>query len=74
MAEGKQVEKEGLQPKEESLVAQINGSNKTEAMTQEEEDLTKEVEVEEGVEKIPFVAINATNWVIGPLNAQRGIM
>ena len=71
--EGKQLEKEGLQPKKESLVAQINRSSKTEAVTQEEEYPTKEVEVEvEGeAENLPFVAISATNWVTGPLNAQK---
>ena len=67
--------KEGLQPKKESLVAQINTRSKIEALTQEEEYPTKEVEVEgEGeAEKIPFIAISATNWVTCPLNAQKGI-
>ena len=67
------MEKEGLQPKKESLAAQINRSSKIEVVTQEEEDPTKEVEVEGEVEKLPFIAISATNWVTGPLNAQKGI-
>lgn len=66
--------KEGLQPKEESLVVQFNRSSKIEVVTQEEEDLTKEVEVEQEVKKLPFIVISATNWVIGPLNSQIGIM
>ena len=65
--------KEGLQPKKECLAAQINKSSKTEAVTQEEEDPTKEVEVEGEADSLPFVAISATNWVTGPLNAHKGI-
>ena len=62
-----------MQPKNESLTDQINRRSKTKAVTQEEEDPTKEVEVEGEVEKLPFIAISATNWVIGTLNAQKGI-
>lgn len=65
--------KEGLQPKKESLIAQINKNNKTKSVTQEEEDPSKEVEVEGEAEKLLFVAISETNWVTGPLNAQKGI-
>lgn len=41
-------------------------------MTQEEEDLTKEVEVEEEAWKLSLYVTNVTNLVIDLSNVQRG--
>ena len=40
-------------------------------MTQEEEELTKEVEVEEEAKKLSLDVTNVTNWVIDLLNARK---
>ena len=50
-----------MQPKKESLSSQINRSSKTEAVTQEEEDHTKEVEVEGEVVKLPSIVTSVIN-------------
>ena len=55
----------------ESPTTQVTRSNKTGEMTQEEEDLTKEVEVEEEETKLYLDVTNVTIWVIDPLNVQR---
>ena len=60
-----------MDPKKESPATQTNRSNKIEDVTQEGEDLTKEVEVEEEEKKLSLDVTNVTNWVIDPLNVQR---
>ena len=46
-------------------------SNKKGEMTQEEEDLTKEVQVEEEAKKLSLDVTTVKNWVIDILNAWR---
>ena len=60
-----------MQPKRENPTTQITKSSKTGEMTQEEEDLTKEVEVEEEAKKLSLDVTTVTNWVIDILNARR---
>jgi hypothetical protein len=55
------LEEESLQPKKESPSTQINRRSNIEEVNQEGEDLTKEVEVEEEVEKLSLDATNVTN-------------
>ena len=57
-----------MQPKRENPTNQITRSNKIGEMNQEEEDLTKEVKVEEEAKKLSLDVTNVTNWVIDPLN------
>ena len=57
-----------MQPKRESPTIQIRRSNKAGEMTQEEEYLTKEVEVKEETDELSIGATNATSWGIDNLN------
>ena len=59
-----------MQPKKESPTTQTNRSSKIKEATQEGEDLTKEVEVEDEVEKLLLDATNATSWAISLLSVQ----
>ena len=60
-----------MQPKKESPTTQTNRSSKIEEVTQEGEELTKEVEVEEEAKKLSLDVTNVTNCIIYPLNVQR---
>ena len=65
------MEGRSLQPKRESPTIQIRRSNKVGEMNQEEEYLTKEVEVEEEENELSLDVTNVTKWVIDLLNARR---
>ena len=60
-----------LHPKKESPTTQTNKSNKIEEVTQDGEDITKEVEVEEEANQMSLDVKNVTNWTKDPLNVQR---
>ena len=68
--EGKQLEEEDLDHKEESLVTLTNKKIMVEEVILAEDDLTKEVEVEEEAKKLSLDATNATSWGISHLNVQ----
>ena len=57
-----------MEHKGESPVSLTSERSMLEEVTLEEEDLTKEVEVEEEAEKPSLDAINATSWGISHLN------
>ena len=59
-----------MESREESPVTLTSKSSMVEEVTLVEEDLTKEVEVEEEVEKRSFDATNGTSWGISHLNVQ----
>ena len=65
------MEEEYLESREESQVTLTSKSSMVEEVTLVEEDLTKEVEVDEEVEELSIGATNATNWGIDHLNVQR---
>ena len=54
--------------REESPVTLASKSGMVEEVILAEEGLTKEVEIEDGAEKLSFDAINATSWGIIHLN------
>ena len=56
--------------REESPVTLTSKSSMVEEVMLAEEDLTKEVEVEDEAEKLSFDVTNATNWGISHLNVQ----
>ena len=68
MEEEKRLEEEDLESRGESSVTLTIKSSMVEEVTLAEEDLTKEVEVEEEVEKLSLDATNATSWGIIHLN------
>ena len=56
--------------RDESPVTLTSKRNIVEEVILAEEDLTKEVEVEEEAEKLSLDATNATSWGISHLNVQ----
>ena len=64
------MEEEDLGRIEESPVTLASKRNMVEEVILAEEDLTKEVEAEDEVEKLSLDAINETNWGISRLNVQ----
>ena len=56
--------------REESPVTLTSKNSMVEEVILDEEDLTKEVEVEEEAEKLSLGATNATSWGINHLNVQ----
>ena len=59
-----------MEHREESPVTITSKNNMVEEATLIEEDLTKEVEVEEEAEKLSLDATNETSWVISHLSVQ----
>ena len=59
-----------MEHREESLVTLTSKRNMVEEVIIAEEDLTKEVEVEDEAERLSFGATNATSWGISHLNVQ----
>ena len=59
-----------MESRDESPVTLTSKSSMVEEVTLVEEDLTKEVEVEEEAEKLSLGATNATSWGINHLNVQ----
>ena len=59
-----------MEPRGESPVTLTSKSNMVEEVSLVEEDLTKEVEVEEEAKKPSLDATNATSWGISHLNVQ----
>ena len=59
-----------MESREETPVTLTRKSGMVEEVTLVEEDLTKEVEVEEGAEELSIGATNATSWGIDHLNVQ----
>ena len=68
--EGKQLEEEYLGHREESPVTLTSKSSMVEEVILAEEDLTKDVAIEEEAEKLSLDATNATSWGISHLNVQ----
>ena len=66
--EGKRLEEEDLDRREESLVTLSSKRNMAKEVIVAEEDLTKEVEVEDEVDKLSLDATNSTSWGINNLN------
>ena len=64
------MEEEYLDHRKERPVTLASTSSMVEEVTLVEEDLTKDVEVEDEVEKLPLDATNATNWGISHLSVQ----
>ena len=64
------MEEEDLDHREESPVTLASNSSMVEDVILAEEDLTKEVEVEEEAEKLFIGATNATSWGISHLSVQ----
>ena len=62
------MDEEDLESIEESSVTLTSKSSMVEEVTLVEEDLTKEVEVEEEAEKLLLDVTNATSWGIDHLN------
>ena len=68
--DGKRLEEEYLERREESPVTLTRKSSMVEEVTLAKEDLIKEVEVEEEAKKLSLDATNATSWGISHLNVQ----
>ena len=68
--EGKRLEEEYLERREESPVTLASKNSMVEEVILAEEDLTKEVEVEDKVEKLSLDATNATSCGISHLSVQ----
>ena len=68
--EGKRLEEEYLDYREESPVTLASKRSMIEEVILAEEDLTKEVEVEDEAERLSFGVTNATSWGISHLNVQ----
>ena len=66
--EGKQMEEEYFYHREGSPITLANQSRMTEEVILLEEELTKEVEVEDEVEKLSLDDTNATGWSISHLS------
>ena len=64
------MEEEYLDHRKERPVTLASMSSMVEEVTLVEEDLTKDVEVEDEVEKLSLDATNATNWGISHLSVQ----
>ena len=59
-----------MESREESPINLTSKSSMVDEVTLAEEDLTKEVEVDEEAEKLLLDATNATSWVMSHLNVQ----
>ena len=59
-----------MEHREESLVTLASKSSMVEEVILAEEDLTREVEAEDKVERLSFGVTNATSWGISHLNVQ----
>ena len=68
--EGKRLEEEYLDHEEESLVTITNKSSMVEELIIAEEDLAKEVEVEDEAKRLSFGVTNEISWGISRLNVQ----
>ena len=62
------MEEEYLDRREESPITLTSKSSMVEEVILAEEDLTKEVEVEDKEERLSLGATNATSWGINHLN------
>ena len=68
-----QLEKESFQLKRTMLANQINKDSQRKEMTPEEEDLTREIKVGEGAERLSTSVTNVTRWVIDIFSVLRMI-